>query len=205
MTAPDPYGRSTFHGKPLDNATIAALKVAEAELGYELTILQGIGGADASAGTHAEGRAVDLAPFDRDRKLRVLKDIGFAVWYRPAIVGLWGAHIHGILIFESRTNSKGLADVGFRQIAAFDARRDGLKSNQPDPSYRPDPKAVFTRVEYAATFASPVAAREPVRTPRWNLIWETAQAIARDHPLGTPAGNDARDIRSLAAKHSTEH
>lgn len=150
-TAPDPYARDTFHGKPLDNATIAALKIAEQRLGYELTIYQGIGGATASAGTHTEGRAVDLAPYDHERKLRVLKDIGFAAWYRPASSS-WSAHIHAILILENRVNSRGLADVGFRQIAAFDARRDGLVSNNPDPTYRPSPPAVFTLAEYRATF-----------------------------------------------------
>lgn len=156
MTAPDPYAHSFFHGKLLDNATIAALKIAEHKLGYELTILQGIGGATASAGTHTEGRAVDLAPWDWDRKDRVLKDIGFAGFKREALPGVWSEHWHGILIFENRSNSKGLNDVGFRQIAAFDARRDGLKSNLPDLSYRSDPKAVFTRAEYEGTFVVPV-------------------------------------------------
>jgi hypothetical protein len=151
----DPYARSVFHGKPLDNATIAALKLAEAELGYELTIFQGIGGAPASGGTHLEGRAVDLKPFDRERKLRVLKDVGFAAWHRPQLwrngVKIWGAHIHAVLIFESRTNTRGLAPAGFRQIASYDRGRDGLKADGPDPTYRPDPKAVFTRAEYEAT------------------------------------------------------
>jgi hypothetical protein len=33
--------------------------------------------------THVEGRAVDLAPWDWQNKLRVLKDLGFVAWYRP--------------------------------------------------------------------------------------------------------------------------
>jgi exonuclease III len=152
VAIPDPYAHSTFRGKPLDNATIAALKIAEEKLGYELTIYQGIGGASASAGTHTEGRAVDLAPYDAERKLRVLKDLGFAIWHRPYVSGLWAEHLHGILIFENRQNSRGLADVGFRQIAAFDAHRDGLVSNRLDDSYRPSPPAVFTLDEYRATF-----------------------------------------------------
>lgn len=139
----DPYGRSTYDGNPLDNATIAAIKEAEARLGYKLTIVQGIGGAAASAGTHTEGRAVDLVDWDTTRKLRVLKDVGFAVWKRATLPGVWGSHIHGILILERRDNSRGLADAGFRQIAAFDARRDGLIGNRPDLSYRPDPRVEF--------------------------------------------------------------
>lgn len=166
MTAPDPYAHSVFHGKLLDNATIAALKIAEQKLGYELTILQGIGGATASAGTHTEGRAVDLSTYDAARKLRVLKDIGFAVWEREDLPGVWSEHLHGILIFENRQNSRGLNDVGFRQIAAFDAKRDGLKSNLPDNSYRPDPKAVFTRAEYEGTFVVPVPRIQPTHVTK---------------------------------------
>lgn len=45
----------------------------------------------------------------------------------------------------------------------------------------------------------------PVKTPRWDLIWETAQEIAQDNPRGTGDGDDARDVRALAAKHSTKH
>lgn len=155
MHIPDPYGRSIFHGKPLDNATIAALKIAEAELGYELTIAQGIGGAAASAGSHTEGRAVDLTAYDAEKKLHVLKDIGFAVWERKELPGVWGPHIHGCLIFERDDNDKGIAPVAFRQIAAYRAGRDGLAGNAPDPSYRPDPKAVFTRAEYERSFELP--------------------------------------------------
>ena len=136
---------------------------------------------------------------------RVLKDLGYAAWYRPAVSGLWGAHIHAILIFESRTNSRGLADVGFRQIAAYDAKRDGLKSNLPDPSYRPDPKAVFTLAEYRATFAPVAAAATPDATPLWDSMWEDANTVAQRHPDGTDWGDDARAVRALAAKHSTKH
>lgn len=88
MPAPDSYGRTTFHGEQLDNATLAALKIAESILGYELTIVQGIGGAITSAGTHIKGRAADLAPWDHERKIRVLRDLGFAAWYRPALPGV---------------------------------------------------------------------------------------------------------------------
>ena len=154
MTAPpDPYGREYFHGKLLDRATIQALKVAEEILGYELTILQGIGGAKASAGTHLEGRAVDLAPYDGARKVRVLEDVGFAPWERPYVAGLWGAHVHAVLIFENRANSRGLADSGWRQIGSFDRRRNGLADDGPDRNtYRPSPPAVFTLDDYRETF-----------------------------------------------------
>jgi len=157
MTAPDPYAQSTFHGKLLDNATIAALKIAEQKLGYNLTITQGIGGADASAGTHTKGRAVDLAAYDHARKVRVLQDIGFAVWYRPYRAGVWGAHIHGVLIFPDRTNREGIDDTAWRQIGQYDRLEDGLLGDVMDSNkYRPDPKARFTRAEYEGTFTVPV-------------------------------------------------
>lgn len=137
------YDHTFFRGKPMDVAMAAALEEAEGELGYELTVLQGIGNAAASSDTHSKGRMVDLAPWDYKRKLRVLKDLGFYGWYRAAVRGLWPAHIHVGLILNSRDNERGIAPAGFRQLGAYDAKRDGLVSNRPDPSYRATPKRVF--------------------------------------------------------------
>lgn len=149
MSIPSPYAHGEYRGRPLDFATIAAIKKAEHMLGYPLTIVQGIGGAPASAGTHTKGRAADLAWWDQDRKLRAMRDVGFAYWPRPELPGEWAEHGHGVLIFENRANRRGVAGVAFRQIASYDARRDGLKSNLPDKwEYRPDPRAVWTREEY---------------------------------------------------------
>lgn len=196
MAIPDPYSRGLYHGKPLDHATIAALKLGEQLVGREFTCYQGIGGAPTSAGTHTEGRAVDLAPISRLER-RVLKDLGFAIWHRDTTDD-WVEHEHGILIFENRQNSRGLNDIGFRQIAAFDDRKDGLVSNLNDFSYRPTPPAVFTMADYERTFAAP--------SPRWDSIWETANKISKDHPGGEdPKGVDARRVRRIAAKWSSEH
>ncbi|WP_435744877.1 hypothetical protein [Nocardioides sp. SYSU DS0663] len=183
MTIPDPYGHSIFRGKLLDNATIAALKIAEARLGYELTILQGIGGAKASAGTHVDGRMVDLAEWDAENKLRVLKNIGFIGWHREYRPGVWAGHLHVGLIFEFRENRRGIADSGFRQIAMYDARRDGLVSNLEDDSHRPVPPAVFTMAEYRATFEKPEPkpVRNKITRARDRLVESTqtvSQAIA---------------------------
>lgn len=178
MSAPDPYARSTFHGKTLDNATIAALKVAEQRLGYELTIVQGIGGAAASAGTHTEGRAADLAAWDYERKVRVLRDVGFAAWYRPTLSGVWGAHIHCVLIFEGKDNARGIAGSALRQIGSYLSGRNGLANNAVDNSYRPSPPVVFTRDKYADTFAP--AKPKPVRnnvTRARNRIVEAMTAL----------------------------
>lgn len=126
----DPYAIILRDGKKVDALTDGALKRAEAELGYPLTITQGsynAGGVAASAGTHDGGGVVDLMPWDRERKIVALRSVGFAAWFRPAIPGLWPAHIHAVLIGHGR-----LAPVAFRQVQAYLARRDGLKGNGPD-------------------------------------------------------------------------
>lgn len=146
----DPYARDIFHGKLLDVATIEALKLVEQDLGYELTITQGVGGAEASAGTHLGlngkgGRAVDLAAWDQERKVKALKRRGFAVWFRPARPGLWPAHIHAVLILNRIDNFVGIAASAFRQIGSFLSGRDGLAGDGPDPTpWRADPQPVFT-------------------------------------------------------------
>lgn len=166
MTIPDPYAHSTFNGKPLDNATIARLKQAESQLGYPLTILQGIGGAAASAGTHTEGRAVDLAPWDHEKKVRVLRDLGFAVWYRPTLPGVWNEHVHGVLIFDGRDNQRGLAPAGWRQIGSYDRGRNGLANDASDPTYRPSSPRGFSMDDYRATFAAPTPKPKPPTPPK---------------------------------------
>lgn len=146
---PPPYERTEFRGRPLDYATAAACVAAEQLLGYRLTIVQGIGGASASAGTHLEGRAVDLAPYDAADKEKALRRCGFAAWQRDALPGVWGEHVHGVLIFEDRSNQRGLAPSGFRQIASYDRGRDGLKDDGDDPhNFRPSPPVTFTRSDY---------------------------------------------------------
>src|ERR1041385_6860477 len=93
-----PYERQQVQGHTLDNRTIAMLTEAESRLGYSLTILQGSfnGSVSQSAGAHDGGGAVDLTAYDWQSKVRVLRRIGFAAWYRPVIPGVWGEHVHAI-------------------------------------------------------------------------------------------------------------
>jgi GH25 family lysozyme M1 (1,4-beta-N-acetylmuramidase) len=141
---PGPFELTTFGdgvAKKVDWKTRAALEEAERRLGYPLTIVQGsynAGGVSASAGTHDAGGVVDLLAWDSNRKVRVLRAVGFAAWFRPAIRGLWGEHIHAVLIDHGR-----LADSAARQVTAYRAGRDGLKSNRVDSFWRPDPIPVF--------------------------------------------------------------
>jgi hypothetical protein len=135
-TMPDPLTRVTFRGKTMDRKTAAALAIAEDRLGYELAVVQGSynPGVGASAGTHDRGGVVDLAPYDRERKVRVLRRLGFAAWFRPAIPGLWGAHVHAVMI-----GHQDLAPAAAQQVTAYRAGLDGLAGGDKDPNpYRPD-------------------------------------------------------------------
>ena len=143
VAMPGPFELTTFgDGTPkrVDWKTRAALEEAERRLGYRLTVVQGSyhQGVSASAGTHDGGGVVDLLAWDWQHKVRVLRSIGFAAWYRPPVRGLWGAHIHAVLIDHGK-----LAPVAARQVAAYRAGRDGLKSNLVDRFPRPDPIPVF--------------------------------------------------------------
>lgn len=139
-----PYAKTTHGGKVVDEITHQALLAVEKRLGYNpgsLTVLQGsynAGGVSASAGTHDGGGVVDLSANEWERKVRALRAVGFAAWYRPAIPGLWGAHIHAVLI-----GNKKLSDSAARQVYAYYEGLDGLASGGPDNSWHPDPIPVF--------------------------------------------------------------
>lgn len=147
MTAPIPNGPATtltvMHGKPVDLVLQAFLLAAESKLGYELTILQGYNpdNEETSAGTHGFGVA-DLAPYDWEHKLRVIKDLGAFAWHREEIDGLWPEHLH----FGIR-NHPGLSPSAKRQQIDYDKRPipiDGLAGHTtPDRSYHPDPPVQF--------------------------------------------------------------
>ena len=161
-----PFDRTTYgdvRPKPVDWKTRAALEEAERRLGYDLTVVQGSynpGGVRQSGGTHDGGGVVDLLAWDWQRKVRVLRSIGFAAWYRPAISGLWGAHIHAVLIDHGRLSSSAAA-----QVASYRAGRDGLKGNRADTFWRPSPIPVF---EYppAIREAEPDPEPEPKKKPQ---------------------------------------
>ena len=102
-------------------------------LGYPLTVVQGSynhGGVSASAGTHDGGGVVDLLAWDWQRKVRVLRKIGFAAWYRPPVSGLWGAHIHAVLI----DHGKLVAGRRPRQVIAYRAGATGSRATWPTRS-----------------------------------------------------------------------
>ena len=131
---PHPYDRTTYDGRTVDWLTRAALEATAKRLGYDLTIVQGsynAGGVSASAGTHDGGGVVDLAPWDWQNKVRELRRTGFAAWHRPAIPGLWGEHIHAVLI-----GNRKLAPAAKVQVAEYLRGENGLASHGPDDGPR---------------------------------------------------------------------
>ena len=140
--APPATDRVTFRDRLMDNQTMYGLMSAEAILGYELTITQGCysTAVGASAGTHAGGGVVDLAPWDQANKVKVLRDLGWAAWYRPAISGLWPAHIHAVMIGHPALSIEAASQVG-----KYRRGEDGLAdppTRDPNP-YRPQPEVVY--------------------------------------------------------------
>jgi len=126
-----------YHGKLMDYQTAAVIMAAEAQLGYSLTIVQGCynaGGVAASAGTHDGGGVFDLAPWDWERKVHVLRSLGCAAWHRTAIRGLWSEHIHVVV-----RNHPTLSPAARQQQTYFDKkpRRNGLAGEAVDPDQYP--------------------------------------------------------------------
>ena len=139
---PPPFEKTTFgdtNKKVVDWKTRAALEEAERRLGYTLTIYQGSYNTTvkASAKTHWGGGVVDLAPWDHENKVRVLREIGFAAWYRPKSRS-WDPHIHAVMIGHEKLHPQA-AD----QVTQYRNGTDGLVGHAKDPTPRPDPIPVF--------------------------------------------------------------
>lgn len=210
MTVPDPYDRTVFRdGRLLDYATCAFLVDCEITLGYRVTLVQGIGGAAASGGTHLEGRAFDLAPWDGDRKERVGRKKGGAVWVRAALLGVWGEHVHGINIFDSRTNERGISPSGFAQVGKYDRGEDGLAGSRTDPDpFRPSPRVNFTRERY--DFIMKNYGLDGVKDLQPTRITKVRDALVEeDHDIGKiismmrPLGDDFKDEIKVLQKDRT--
>ena len=141
----DPYKRTTHDGNTVNWRTKAMLLEMERRLGYELSVSQGSynTGVSASAGTHDGGGAVDLSAFDWKNKVRAGRAVGFAMWHRPAIAGLWPEHIHGIAIGDKEMSSGAAA-----QVVDYRNHRDGLASHAPDNTWHPDPIPTFNYAKW---------------------------------------------------------
>jgi hypothetical protein len=134
----------------LNKRTAAALDVVHERLGYELTIAQGSyhKTTAASAGTHDGGGVVDLAPFEADKKVHVLRAVGFAAWHRLPSQGDWPEHVHAVLRADQQLSPQAAA-----QIVSFDNHRNGLANNAADDTWHPDPRVTFDYPQYVKEHA----------------------------------------------------
>lgn len=134
--ADDRYDRVKHDGKTVDKYTDYNIHLAEERLGYELSIVQGSynKGVGASAGTHDGAGVIDLKPWDWQNKVRVLRELGFAAWYRPYRKGVWPAHIHAVLLGNEKASP-----LAKQQMTAYRNGRDGLAGNGRDTFWRPNP------------------------------------------------------------------
>lgn len=164
------------------------------ELGFRPTIVQGAfmagAGAASSAGYHDKGGCLDLRVWDLtdDEQVKVIRTLrrrGAAAWLRDEKHGGMDPHIHLVLGVDVPLHSG--ADWQWHEYVAG---RDGLASRGKDYHWRPDPL---------------VLKPPPVqRTPRWDAIWELANAIANSDEQTGAARRTARQIKELAETHSTK-
>ncbi|WP_404385880.1 hypothetical protein LL946_06270 [Knoellia locipacati] len=89
----------TENGEAVNERTRAMFRKAEALSDSDMTITQGRGGAEASAGTHVGGGVIDIrvndAPARTSARVAALREVGFAAWFRN-----WAGneHIHAIAV-----------------------------------------------------------------------------------------------------------
>lgn len=186
----DRYEKVKHDGKTVDRWTAAALREAERRLGYPLTIVQGSynRGVGASAGTHDGGGVVDLAAFEADRKVRVLREVGFAAWRRRPSQGPWNEHVHAVLIGNERA-----ADSAKRQVTAYRNGRNGLANNGPDDG----PRVGVHTFAYPpkAPPAPPAPAPTPAKPGEFERLWIITNRIATN-----PRRSKAKRAAAAAAR-----
>ncbi|MBC9820259.1 peptidoglycan-binding protein [Terrabacter sp. MAHUQ-38] len=89
----------TEDGETIDERTRAMFRKAEQLSGTDMYITQGRGSASESAGTHVGGGVIDIRVIDRpamtDERVRALRQVGFAAWFRDYSSG---PHIHAVAI-----------------------------------------------------------------------------------------------------------
>jgi peptidoglycan hydrolase-like protein with peptidoglycan-binding domain len=89
----------TEDGETIDERTRAMFRKAEQLSGTDMFITQGRGTASESAGTHVGGGVIDIRVVDRpgstDERVKALRQVGFAAWFRDYSTG---PHIHAVAI-----------------------------------------------------------------------------------------------------------
>lgn len=102
---------------------LAKFGVAEKQLGYTLTVLQGCShpGVGASGGTHDRKDVADLAPYDWENKCRVLRQVADTAYHRVELAGVWPEHVH-----TGDLGGQDMAPLLESQAKGYVAGRDGL-------------------------------------------------------------------------------
>ena len=121
-------------GRYRTNRRTKKMMLEAEKLGGNLVVTQGSysRNVSASAGTHDGGGCLDfsvrgLTRGQINRRVKALRTVGFAAWYRPALPGVWGPHIHAVAI-----GTRDLAPIARRQVTAYRNGRDGLRNNRVD-------------------------------------------------------------------------
>lgn len=129
-----PGSRVTYLGRTVNTRTRAMLREAQDRAGRSISLTQGSysSGVGSSAGTHDGGGVVDISvagmsAATRTTVVRRLREVGFAAWYRPAIPGVWGPHVHAVAV-----NDPDLATAAQAQVGDYYLGRDGLSGHGPD-------------------------------------------------------------------------
>src|SRR4051812_21208674 len=185
---PLPFERTEFGDigpKVVDWKTRAALEEAERRLGYPLTVVQGSyhTTTKASAGTHDKGGVVDLTPFDHERKVQVLRSIGFAAWHRLPSEGPWKEHVHAVLVDHGNLSAAAKA-----QVVDYRNGRNGLANNKMDRTTRPHPIPVFVYPPKQEHQSDPVDNPAPGQNHP-----------GKGHPADHPAAPQAEPVASGTA------
>lgn len=173
----DAYEKVTVQGVTLDKLTYAAFQVAQAhsKKDNDWTIFQGSyhPGVGPSGGTHDGGGAIDISPFNWKKRVRALRLAGFAAWHRPAIPGLWGEHIHCVLI-----GNKMASQAAKDQIPDYVNYKDGLAGHGPDRTWHPFPSGGQPPAFQYDLWKTEEKRVEVLRNTLDRLLDQTHQAIA---------------------------
>jgi hypothetical protein len=125
-----------WRGATVDRKTVELLKIAERRLGYEVDVIKGHSVASSgsvSATTHNKGGVCDLQPADHVKKVKVLRDLGCAAWFRAANSS-WPDHIHFVVCRHGN-----LDPMAADQVEDYDKGLNGLAGHAKDPNtYHPD-------------------------------------------------------------------
>lgn len=130
-----PGSKVSFRGHTLNTRTRSMILHAESRLGRTLTLTQGSYNPDgdgSSAGTHDGGGAADLSvsgmtTTTRTTVLRVLREVGFAAWYRTPAEGDWGPHMHVIALADTDQSTAARNQAGDYYLGL-----NGLANRGPD-------------------------------------------------------------------------